>query len=122
MLLKRLQSGRSYGELAQAGDIDALCRTLADEYTSTSRDGEIFNKTQDLDQYKTNRITLVTAETSDQNVRTIENHAAVETGKVRYIGTNAGTPFDITVRYTTTRGLYDGRWQITAEHASVVRQ
>ncbi len=121
-LMKRLKSGRSYTALEKSGDIAALNRTLADEYTYTSRDGEIFNKAQDLESYKTNQNKIDSAEILEPNVRSIDNNAAVETGKIRYIGTNAGKPFDITKRYTTTWAFYDGRWQITADHTSAVKQ
>lgn len=121
-LMKRLKSGRSYAELEKSGDIAALSRVLADEYTYTSRDGEFINKAQDLESYKTNQIKIESAEVLEQNVRTISNDAAVETGKIRYIGTTAGKPFAITKRYTTTWAFYDGRWQITADHTSAVKQ
>lgn len=121
-LMKRLKSGRSYAELEKSGDIAALSRTLANEYTYTSRDGEIFNKAQDLESYKTNQNKLISAEILEQNVRTIDNSAAVETGKIRYIGTNSGKSFDLTKRYTTTWVFYDGHWQITADHTSAVKQ
>ncbi|CAN5377877.1 hypothetical protein BH10ACI2_BH10ACI2_10030 [soil metagenome] len=121
-LMKRLKSGRSFAELEKSGDIAALNRTLAEDYTFTSRDGEIFNKAQDIEGYKTTGIKIDSAEFLEQNVRTIDNNAAVETGEIRYIGTNAGKPFDITKRYTTTWAFYDGRWQITADHTSAVKQ
>ena len=121
-LMKRLKSGRSYADTEKSGDIAALNRLLADEYTYTSRDGEFFNKAQDLESYKTNQIKIESAEFLEQNVRTISNDAAIETGKIRYVGTNAGKPFDITKRYTTTWAFYDGRWQITADHTSAVKQ
>lgn len=121
-LIKRLKSGRSYAELERSGDIAALNRTLADEYTYTSRDAEFFNKAQDLESFKTNKIKLDSAEFLEQNVRSIGNGAAIETGKIRYIGKNSGKPFDITKRYTTTWAFYDGRWQITADHTSAVKQ
>jgi len=121
-LMKRLKSGRSYADSAKSGDIAALNRLLADEYTYTSRDGEFFNKAQDLESYKTNQIKIESAEFLEQNVRTISNGAAIETGKIRYVGTNAGKPFDITKRYTTTWAFFDGRWQITADHTSAVKQ
>ena len=119
-LMKRLKSGRSYAELESSGDIAALDRTLAKEYTYTSRDGEIFNKSQDIEGYKTNQVKIDSAEILEQNVRTISSDAAIETGKIRYIGTNAGKPFDITKRYTTTWAFY-GSWQITADHTSAVK-
>ena len=40
----------------------------------------------------------------------------LRSGKV----THAGVAFDTTQRHTRTWALYDGRWQITAEHASAV--
>lgn len=121
-LMKRLKSGRSFAELERSGDIAALNRLLADEYTYTSRDGEISNKAEDLESYKTNQIKIESAELLEQNVRIIDNSTAVETGKIRYVGTNAGKPFDITKRYTTTWVFSDGRWQIAADHTSAVKQ
>ena len=121
-LMKRLKSGRSYAELEKSGDIAALKRLLADEYTYTSRDGEIFSKAEDLEGYKTNQIKLESAELLEQKVRVIDNNTAVETGKIRYVGTNAGQPFDITKRYTTTWINWGERWQIMADHTSAVKQ
>ncbi|HMU34876.1 MAG TPA: nuclear transport factor 2 family protein [Pyrinomonadaceae bacterium] len=121
-LMKRLKSGRPYAELESSGDLEVLRRTLADEYTYTSDDGELFSKAQDLVGYKTNQIKIDSAVFLEQNVRSIDNNAAIETGKIRYIGTNAGNAFDITKRYTTTWAFYDGRWQITADHTSAVKQ
>lgn len=120
-LMKRLKSGRSYAELEKSGDIAALNQLLADEYPCTSRDGEISSKAEELAGYKTNRIRLQTAELSEQKVRVIDNNTAVETGKIRYVGTNAGQSFDFTKRYTTTWVLADN-WQIIADHTSLVKQ
>jgi ketosteroid isomerase-like protein len=120
-LMKRLKSGRSYAELERAGEIGALRRVLADEYTCTSRDGEISSKAEDLESYKTNQIRIESADFLEQKVRVIDNNTAVETGKIRYVGTNAGKPFDMTKRYTTT-WVFSDRWQIIADHTSMVKQ
>lgn len=114
----RLKGGRSYDELERSADIAVLDRMLAEDYTHTSRDGEIFSKAQVLSSYKANQITLVSAEVIEQSVRTIGNGMAIETGRIRYVGANAGRPLDVTERYTTTWAFYDGRWQITANHTS----
>jgi len=121
-LMKRLKSGRNYAELEKSGDIALLNRLLADEYTYTSRDGEIYTKAEDLESYKTNQNKIESAEILEQNVRVIGNNAAIETGKIRYVGANVGKPFDITKRYTTTWVWRTGRWQIAADHTSAVKQ
>jgi hypothetical protein len=104
-----------------SGGIAALSRLLADEYTYTGSDGAFLNKDQAQEQYKTGRIVIQRAEYLEQEVRTIGNGLAVETGKIRYVGMKADLTFDTTHRYTRTWALYDGRWQITADHISVVR-
>lgn len=121
-VIERLQSGLSYSEVQQSAGIAALSRLLADEYTYTGSDGTFLNKDQARDQYKTSRIVILSAEYLEQEVRTIGNGMAVETGKIRYIGTNADLAFDTTRRHTRTWALYDGRWQITADHTSVVKK
>lgn len=120
-LMKRLKSGRDHAELVKQGEIKALDRLLADEYTYTSRDGEISTKAADLEGYKTNQIKLQTAEMLEQTVRVISNTSAIETGSIRYVGTNKGVPFDITKRYTTTWVLRGYRWQIVADHTSAIK-
>ncbi len=120
--MKRLKSGRSYAELEKGGDIAALKRLLADEYTFTTRDGEMSGKPEELERYRTSQVRLEAAELVEQHVRVIDNGTAVETGKIRCVGTNAGTPFDITARYTTTWVFWGDRWQIVASHTSMVTQ
>jgi len=120
-LMKRLKSGRDYADLVKQGEIKALERLLADEYTYTSRDGEIFTKAEDLESYKANKIKIESAEILEQKVRVVGNAAAVETGLIRYVGTNDGNPFDMTKRYTTTWVLRAYRWQIVADHTSAVK-
>jgi ketosteroid isomerase-like protein len=119
-LVRRVNSGRTYADLEQSGDIAALRRILSDEYTCTCGD-EISGKTQEIEKYKSSKITLKSAELSDQKVLAIDNNAAVETGKLRYIGTNEGKPIDITKRYTRTWVSWGKGWQIVAQHSSVVK-
>ena len=79
-------------------------------------------KTQDIEGYKTNQIKLISADLLEQKVRVVDISTAVETGMIRYVGTNADKPFDITKRYTTTWVGWSGRWQIVADHTSMVKQ
>ena len=121
-LMKRLKSGRSYPELEKSGDMAALERLLTENYTYTSRDGELFDKAQDLAGYKNNRIPIASAEFLEQDVRIVDNNTAIETGAIRYVGTNARKPFDLVKRYTTTWVFTGARWQIVADHTSMLRQ
>jgi ketosteroid isomerase-like protein len=120
-LTKRLKSGRSYADLEKGGDIAALKRVLSDGYTCTCGDGEITGKAEELQSYRTSQIRLESAELLEQKVLAIDNNAAVETGKIRYIGTNGGRPLDIVRRYTTTWVSWGDGWQIIAHHSSVVK-
>jgi ketosteroid isomerase-like protein len=120
-LMKRLRSGRSYAELEKGGDIATLTRLLADEYTCTCGDGEMTRKAQELESYKSSRIKLESAELLEQSVLAIDNNAAVETGKVRYVGTDAGERIDITKRYTKIWVSWSRGWQIVAHHSSLVK-
>jgi ketosteroid isomerase-like protein len=120
-LIKRLRDGRSYAELEKGGDIAELTRLLADEYTCTCGEGEITRKAQEIERYKSNLIRLESAELLQQSVIAIDNNAAVETGKVRYVGTDAGQRIDVTRRYTTTWVSWSRGWQIVAHHSSLVK-
>jgi len=121
-LMKKMKSGRSYEELVKSGDLKKYNQFLADEYTYTSRDGKLSGKADDLESFKATLPVIQSAEFLDQKVRVVDINTAVETGMIRYIGTNNGNPFDITKRYTTTWIYRDGRWQIVADHTSKVEE
>jgi ketosteroid isomerase-like protein len=120
-LLKRLQSGRSYAELERDGDIRALTRILSEEYVGTSTNGELAHKTQELDRYRSNQVRLASADLLDQKVLAIDNNTALETGTARYVGTNGGEAFAITLRYTATWVSWGDGWQLVARHSSVAK-
>ena len=119
-LAKRLSSGKTHEELVKNGDIEALNKILAVEYSYTDPKGVIYNKTEELDFYKKNSIVLKSLDLKDQKIY-VDGNTAVETGIIRFIYTNAGKPLDFTKRYTTTWIWRDGRWQIVADHASEVK-
>jgi hypothetical protein len=119
-LIKRLSSESTHEELVKSGDIEALNKILADEYSYTDPKGVIYNKTEELDFYKKNSIVLKSLDLKDQKIY-VDGNTAVETGIIRFIYTNAGKPLDFTKRYTTTWIWRDVRWQILADHASEVK-
>ena len=117
-LVERLRSGKPCAELERLADIAALGSRLADEYTGTGL--ALVTRDEELDACQTSRTSLRSPEYLDQHVRTIGNGVAVETGKLTYIDTNAAVPVVTTQRYTRTWALFDGRWQITASHVSLL--
>jgi hypothetical protein len=118
-----LKVGKEYGEMIKNQDAAAVERILADEYIYTNEKGKVQNKTENLASYKTNPYKFETFEISDQKVRVIGNNAAVETGTVRYKGTNKDNkPSDGSERYTTTWVWRGGRWQAVADHVSKIKQ
>jgi hypothetical protein len=120
-LIKRLKNGRSYADSERSGDIGALNRVLADEYTCTSFDGEILSKVDNLESYNTNQDKIASADVLEQQVRIISNYTAIEIGKIRYVGSNVGKAYDITKRFTMTWIWRDFRWQIAADHSSIAK-
>ena len=119
-VLNRLQDGRASSGLERAADIEALGRLIADEYTYTSPEGELLDRAEDIEQATNRRTSMQGGEVSDQIVRTIGNGLAIETGKLTSTGSAAGMPRATPRRYTRTWAFYDGRWQITANHISLV--
>jgi predicted ester cyclase len=116
-VVRKLNSGMSYNDLVNTGAIDALGKILADEYLYTDPHGVINTKTEELDWYKENTVVLTSSDINDQKI-TVDGNTAIETGIIRFMGTNAGKPFNFTKRYTTTWIWRGGRWQIMADHAS----
>lgn len=89
-----LKLGREYGEMIKNQDAASVEKFLADEYLYTNHDGKVKNKAEDLATYKT-PAKFEIFEVSDQKVRVLGNNSAVETGTVRFKGTDKdGKPFD----------------------------
>ncbi len=118
-----LKMGKEYGEMIRRGDAAAIERILADEYLYTDEKGKVKNKAEDLATYKNREYKIESVENSEQKVRVIGNNAAIETANFRVKGTGKdGKPFDDTYRYTTTWVWRGGRWQVAADHTSLVKQ
>lgn len=117
-----LKMGLAYAQMIKNNDAAAIEKIFADEYIYTDYDGKVKNKTEDLAAYKEDRGKLESVEISDQKVLVISNTSAVETGTVRFKGTDKdGKAFDVSERYTTTWVWRTGRWQIVSDHVSAVK-
>ena len=121
-LVKRLTSGSVFPQSEKSRDVKALNLLFADEYFSTDIKGKTYSRSEDLEYLSNNKTKLESAELSERKVRVISNYTVIETGKIRYVGSNDHKPFDVTKRYTTTWIWRDFRWQIAADHSSAVQQ
>jgi ketosteroid isomerase-like protein len=118
-----LKKGLEYTQMIKIQDSTAVERLLADDYLYTNEKGAVRNKTDDLARYKTHPVKFEIFEVTDQKVRVIGNGAAVETGTVRFKGTDKdGKSFDGSERYTSTWVWRGGRWQLVADHTSEIKQ
>ncbi len=117
-----LKAGQEYVRLIKNQDGAAIEKILADEYLFTNEAGKVKNKAEDVADYKSRPVKFEIFELSDQKVRVIGNGAAIETGTVRYKGVDSeGKSFDGSDRFTTTWVWRGGRWQIVADHTSVIK-
>jgi ketosteroid isomerase-like protein len=117
-----MKMGQEYARLIKNQDGAAIAPMLADEYLFTNEKGVVKNKAEDLAGYKT-PAKFEIFEIADQKVRVIGNNVAVETGTIRFKGTDKdGKPFDGSERYTTTWAWRDMRWQIVADHVSEIKK
>lgn len=116
-----LKAGKEYGKILARQDRAALERLFADEYLFTNEDGKTRTKAEDIAVLVSPDLKIESEEVTDQKVRVIGNNAAVETGVYRFKGAFKGKPIEETGRYTTTWVFRALRWQIVADHTSVVK-
>lgn len=117
-----MKAGLEYVRIIKSRDAAALENLLADEYISTNERGETRDKAGDIASYKKGTTTIEAAELSDQKIRITGNGSAVETGTFRIKGTTDGKAFDSTERFTTVWVWRGGRWQVLADHVSVIKK
>jgi len=116
-----MKAGQSYGTLHKNRDKAGFERLFADEYIYTNESGLTRNKAEDIAHMTSPDMVIESTEISDQKVRVIGNGAAVETGTYKAKGSNKGKAFEESGRYTTTWVWRGGRWQIIADHTSVIK-
>ena len=117
-----LRASNAFDVIMKTRDKAAYERMLAADYTYTTEDGKLISRADDIAHFASGDTVISTVETSDKKVRITGNSSAVETGIYHVTGTHNGKPFDETGRYTTTwiwKGL---RWQVVADHNSIVKK
>ena len=103
----------------KTNNVDLVAPLLADKFVSTSSDGKVNNRTQELADAKATKYTSM--EYEDIKV-TVFGDTAIATGGSRSKGTDAsGKPMDTHTRWTDTWvKMPSGKWQCVASHVSRV--
>jgi ketosteroid isomerase-like protein len=116
-----LKASNAFDAIMKTRDKAAYERMLHTDYTYTTEDGKLVSRAEDIAHFAGD-IVINTVEASDKKVRITGNTSAVETGMYHVIGLHKGKAFDETGRYTTNWIWKDLRWQIIADHNSMVKK
>lgn len=109
----------AYDRAVSKADIQALDKMLLPGVVFTTATGRVMDKKAVLAMLGSPD-TRYESVLSDQVSRTITGDLAIETGRVRVRGIRNGKPVNETQRYTDVWMRQDGRWQLAAEHTSLV--
>jgi ketosteroid isomerase-like protein len=117
-----LKASMAYDDAIIRRDKNAYEKLLYKDYIYTSADGKIATRAEDIAHVAMPGIVISTNETTDKKIQILGNSSAVETGQYHVIGTRDGKPFEETGRYTTTWIWRDFRWQVIADHNSLIKK
>jgi ketosteroid isomerase-like protein len=109
--IKKLETERAAAVVK--ADTAILDKQTSDDYSIITMNGQMSNKSQMIDAFKTGKSKLTTDELSDMKVRVYGNTAVV-TGKAEVKGTLGGQDATGTMMFTRVYVKKDGRWQSVA--------
>lgn len=95
------------------GDWAKLEKETSDDYTLVNINGQMSNKSQMVEGFKSGQTKLTTDDVSDMDVR-MYGDVAVVTGKVNVKGTMGGKDVDGQAMFTRVYVKKDGHWQSVA--------
>jgi ketosteroid isomerase-like protein len=108
----------AWADAIQKRDAAALGRIMADEMVSTSPEGAVTTKAQDLANFAADTNKIETFVVDDMKVQT-HGQTAVVTGRATIKGQATGIAPGV-YRFTDTFVTRDGRWQCVATQATAV--
>src|SRR6266436_1166158 len=109
--LKKLETDRAAA--AVKGDVATLEKQTSDDYTFINLYGQVLDKSQMVNAFKTGQTKLTSNEVSDMKVRVYGNTAVI-TGKVDVAGTMAGKDTKAQLMFTRVYVKKSGQWQSVA--------
>jgi len=109
--LKKLETDRAAA--AVKGDVATLEKQTSDDYTFINLYGQMSDKSQMVNNFKTGRTKITSNEVSDMKVRVYGNTAVI-TGKADVAGTMAGKDTKGQIMFTRVYVKKGGSWQSVA--------
>ena len=109
-----------YDSALLKGDTVALGKLFAPDFTLVNPDGRLLNRQEQLLNVATSELKWESARSENVSVR-IYGNTAVLLGEFRGTGSYRGNQLTVHERYTTFWIKTDTSWQLTAEHANLVR-
>jgi len=100
-------------------DTVALRRIYADDFLGIGPTGVVRNKAEVIADFTTHALTYQSITTAEVRVRTYGN-TAVETGRSTMVGQDRGKDVPRENRFTRVWVMTDGRWQLVANHYSLM--
>lgn len=110
---------KEWSEAYVKHDLAALDRLEADGIVQADSDGNVFTKSEDIEEVKTG-VLVVTSLVQDEIKVHAYGDAAVVTSRSTEKGQYRGKDYRAQFRYTDTWIKKDGRWQIVAAHWSTI--
>jgi len=98
--------------------IDILSSLLADDFSITVEDGNVYSKTGYISHTADSKTHVQVAEITDLKVR-VHGSVAVVTGAYHEKGDSEGKPYEYHDRLTDVWIKSAGKWQVIASHYSV---
>ena len=102
-----------------AADTIALRRIYADDFLGIGPTGVVRNKAEVIADFTTHALTYQSITTAEVHVRVYGN-TAVETGRSTMVGQDRGKDVPRENRFTRVWVMTDGRWQLVANHYSLM--
>ena len=102
-----------------AADTIALRRIYADDFLGIGPTGVVRNKAEVIADFTTHALTYQSITTVEVRVRVYGN-TAVETGRSTMVGQDKGKDVPRENRFTRVWVMTDGRWQLVANHYSLM--
>ena len=100
-------------------DTIALRRIYADDFLGIGPTGVVRNKAEVIADFTTHALTYQSITTAEVRVRVYGN-TAVETGRSTMVGQDRGKDVPRENRFTRVWVMTDGRWQLVANHYSLM--